>query len=207
VTDRQRLALLKKARVALHNTLQGYDDYKKTGKGSAWKAAEKLLDELEAELAGPKVPALAAIVPGGKPILSQDLTHVTSGLTAGGSVWPALDDGVGHPGLPVLAPEALKITGHGRAVRRDGRPDGSSLNLAVGASGLEYWVGHLDSPAPVGARVKRGDRVGVISHNHEAPHVHWAINARPLIGKDLAHHTNYTHGAVLIGTQLAAALA
>ena len=162
--------------------------------------------ELEAALhelapAKPKID-LGPIIAGGRPLLDQDLTHVTDGFDDHGSVWPALDDGIGHPGIVVIAPELVEITGHGRARRRDGNPNGQSLNIAVGASGLEYWIGHLENLAAVGAKVKPGGRLGTISPNHEAPHVHVGINARKVLGHDFAHHTNYTHGAPTIGVQL-----
>jgi hypothetical protein len=35
------------------------------------------------------------------------------------------------------------------------------------------------------------------------PHVHLAIDARPLLGHHLISHTDYTHGAPTIGAQLA----
>lgn len=205
--DRKRLAKLRAAVVELKRTTEGY---RTAPTGIHWRRALARLDELERDLsapAPPKVPALGPIVRGGAPLLEHDLTHRTDGLDAHGSVWPAFDDGIGRPGLVVIAPELVTITGHGRAVRRDGRPNGRSLDLAIGASGLEYWIGHLEQPAPVGSRVRKGARLGVISANHEAPHVHVAVNARPLLGRDLEHHTNYTHGAPRIGAQLRKGLA
>jgi hypothetical protein len=148
----------------------------------------------------PKVD-LGPVIKGGVPILQQDLTHETGGLTG----FPAFDDGIGHPGMVVIAPETVTITGHGHAVRRDGTPNGLSLNLAVGASGIRYWIGHLENLAPIGAKVKKGGQLATISPNHEAPHVHVGIDAAGLIGHELLHHTDYTHGAPTVGAQLKAA--
>jgi len=198
--------LIARAEAELKQTRLGYKQLE--GKPSGhWAQALKLLGQASAAAGPPpKPPApklnLGPIVKGGVSILLQDLTHVTDGMDAGGSVWPALDDGVGHPGLAVLAPEALTITGHGHAKRRDGKPDGLSINIAVGASKLEYWIGHLADLLPVGTKVRKGQQLATISSNHEAPHVHLGINAIPLLGHDLAHHDNYTHGAPKIGAQL-----
>lgn len=204
MTNKQRVAKLNAAKAQLRKTTRGY-----TPTGVYWREAFALLDQLADDLSvppAPKVPQLGPVVRGGKPILEQDLTHITGGLTAGGSVWPAFDEAIGRPGLTVIAPEAVTVTGHGRARRRDGNPNGQSINLAVGASGIEYWFGHLENLAPVGAKVKKGGRLGTISPNHEAPHVHVGINAKPLIGRDLDHHANYTHGATKVGLDLARAL-
>jgi hypothetical protein len=165
-----------------------------------------LLEQAKGDIAPkPNHLILGPVIPGGLPILEQDLTHITDGMTEGGSVWPAFDDGVGHPGMAVLAPEMLTITGHGHAKRRDGSPNGLSINVAVGASKIRYWIGHVEMPAAVGTVVKAGGKIAVISANHEAPHVHFGIDAIPLIGHDFAHHTNYTHGAPTVGAQLRAA--
>jgi hypothetical protein len=161
--------------------------------------AQKLIDAAVAKV------NLGPVIPGGQAMLLHDLTHITDGMDAGGSVWPAFDDGIGHPGMAVLAPEALTITGHGHAKRRDGNPNGLSINIAVGASKIEYWIGHLENLAPIGAKIKKGGQIASISPNHEAPHVHFGINALPLIGHDLDHHTDYTHGAPTVGAQLKAA--
>lgn len=205
MTDKQRLALLVKAKAELKQTTKGYV---KAPTGIHWRKAFASLDKVMKDLGTPvtPVPALGPIVKGGTSILLQDLTHITDGLTAGGSVWPAFDDAIGHPGTIVIAPEAGKVTGHGHARRRDGNPNGLSINIFVGASGIEYWIGHLENLAPIGASLKKGGKLGTISPNHEAPHVHCGMNAIPLIGKDLDHHTNYTHGASKVGVQLKKAL-
>jgi hypothetical protein len=203
VTD--TLALVQQLGAHAHATKQGYLDYLETKKGSEWRAFDRVLKQLQVSLTT-NIPELGPIVRGGRALVAQDLTHITDGMTAHGSVWPALDDGVGHPGLVVIAPEDVTVTGHGRAKRRDGRPDGVSINIAAGGSKLEYWIGHLQDPVAVGSRVKKGQRLASISPNHEAPHVHVGINAVALIGHDLAHHSDYTHGAPLIGVQLAQAM-
>lgn len=141
------------------------------------------------------------MVRNGKPILEHDLTHATGGLPG----YPAFDDGF-RAGRVVIAPEPMRITRHGRARRRDGNPNGQSV-YATGSSGIRYWFGHVANPSPVGTTVKRGERFATISSNHEAPHLHVGIDARPLIGHELKHHTDYTHGAPTVGAQLTRALA
>lgn len=201
--------LLQRAIAELKLTKVGYKELKLPASGH-WAAALRLLDELHDQLQPPKPKprgrvVLGPVTVGGASILDLDLTHITDGFHDGGSRWPALDDGLGHPGRRVIAPERVRITGHGRALRRSGAPNGQSINIAVGASGMEYWIGHIENPAPVGATVAKGGTLGVISANHEAPHVHVGINARKLLGHDLAHHADYTHGAPKIGVQLRAA--
>jgi hypothetical protein len=202
MTDRQRAQLLATARRHLARTTQGHVQYAKTGKGSEWKAALAALDRLEADLAPKtKVPNLGPVVSGGVALLLQDLTHPTGGLDG----YPALDDGFGHPGLAVIAPEPLEVTRQSSARRRDGTANGKAF-YATGASGLRYWFGHVDAAPPVGAKFKKGAKLAAISADHEAPHLHVGINAKNLIGRELAHHDNYTHGAEKIGLQLKRAL-
>lgn len=203
MTDAQRAATLARARAALQRTTQGYTQFKQTGKGDAWKAALKELDTLAADLAPPKpkLPALGPVVVGGRTVLEQDLTHATDGVPG----YPAFDDGFNHPGLAVIAPETFKVTKIGRFVRRDGTPDGKSV-YGTGASGIRWVFGHLENVPAVGATVKANAKFATISPNHEQPHVHVGVNAKALIGHELAHHTNYTHGAATVGQQLAASL-
>ena len=202
MTDKQRAAVLAKARKHLRQTTRGYNET-----GSEWKAALAALDELARDLAPPKppskVPNLGPVVKGGVSLLLQDLTHATGGLDG----YPALDDGFGHAGLTVIAPEQLTVTRHSSARRRDGRPNGKAF-YATGRSGIRYWFGHVDSPPPVlGKTYRKGAFLAVVSPNHEMPHLHVGIDAKPLIGRELVHHADYTHGAPKIGAQLAKALA
>jgi hypothetical protein len=145
------------------------------------------------------LPDLGPVVAGGRSVLEQDLTHATDGLPG----YPAFDDGF-RAGTVVIAPEPLTITRIGWTRRRDGRPNGRSV-YARGEA-FDWWFGHLESPAPVGAHLRRGERVGVVSANHEAPHVHVGISAERLLGAELAHRTDYRHGAPSVGQQLREAL-
>lgn len=146
----------------------------------------------------PTVPQLGPVTAGAPSVLLHDLTHATDGVPG----FPAFDDAFGQPGKIVLAPEALTVTRLGHAVRRDGNPDGRIV-YATGASRIRYCFVHLEDVPAVGTRIKSGGRIAVISANHEVPHLHVGIDARPLIGRELDHHTDYSHGGRTVGAQLA----
>jgi len=141
-------------------------------------------------------PNLGPIVKGGKSVNSQDLTHATSGIDR----YPAFDDGFAQ-GVTVIAPEDIEIT-------KASSSNPGDACYAKGASGLQYWFGHLVTAPGVGAKIKKGNKVGVTCENDigGGPHVHLGINVEKLwgSGKQMTHHTNYTHGAPLIGNQLEA---
>jgi peptidoglycan hydrolase-like protein with peptidoglycan-binding domain len=144
------------------------------------------------------VPALGPTMKGGKSVLDQDCTHATSGIP----LYPAFDDAFSE-GATVIAPEPLTVT------RQSSSNPGQAF-YADGASGLRYWFGHLDRTPAVGTKYGKGATVGKVCHNEVGggPHVHVAVNVERLwgTGKQLKHHTNYTHGAPLIGVQLAGKL-
>jgi hypothetical protein len=144
-----------------------------------------------------KLPELGPVVEGGKSVLEHDLTHATGGLDG----YPAFDDGF-RSGAVVVAPETLTITGIGSARRRDGNPNGLSIH-ATGESGIRYWFGHVEQPPTHGTRVGKGRRLAVVSGNHEAPHLHVGLDVSRLTGRELEHHTDYTHGGRTVGEQLA----
>jgi hypothetical protein len=197
VTDKQRLALLRKARSELKLTKAGYDP-----EGGHWRRAFGTLQALEDDLAkppkpkpSPKVPNLGPVWRGGKSVLLHDLTHATGGIP----LYPAFDDAF-VAGRAIIAPEALVVT-----KQSSSRP--GDAFYAKGASGIRYWFGHLVSAPATGRRFRKGETVGIVL-NHSiggGPHVHVGINVEDLLGagRQLEHRTNYTHGAVPIGKQLA----
>lgn len=152
------------------------------------------------EKAAPRVPALGPVEPGGRSILEFDLTHVTGGLSA----YPAFDGPFGA-GKTIIAPEKLTVTRLSSARRRDGNPNGKAF-YATGVSGLRYWFGHIEQIPALGAVIPKGGKVGVVSANHEVPHLHVGIDAQDLIGKPLFSRTDYQHGGPTIGEQLERAL-
>lgn len=147
----------------------------------------------------PAIPQLGQLYSGGSSPMAHDLTHRTGGLAGvRGSVWPAYDDGW-IIGRVILAVDDLTVFDQSSSA-------GGDAFFARGASGLEFWYGHLASPVPAtGRQFERGEPVGRIASMARA-HVHLAINAVPLIGHDLAHRTDYSHGAPLVGAQLREAL-
>jgi murein DD-endopeptidase MepM/ murein hydrolase activator NlpD len=91
-------------------------------------------------------------------------THVTDNLDWNGGAKTAVDI-MAKPGTPVGAPEDGTIVRHGSA------QGGSSLYFQ-GRSGKMYWLGHIDSMAPVGTTVRANQRIALISADHAAPHLH-----------------------------------
>jgi hypothetical protein len=197
VTDKQRLNTLRRAREHLKKTVIGYHPT-----GGHWGEAMDLLDALDEDLSGAppasaKVPLLGPVVAGGSSILAQDLTHETSGIP----LYPAFDDGW-IIGRSVIAPEGLVVTKQSSA-------RGGDAFYATGESGIKYWFGHVGQTPLTGKKFRRGVEMAKISSDHPRPHVHVGINVEALIGsgEELAHHSNYTHGAPTVGAQLKLLLA
>lgn len=205
MTDAQRLELLEYALKELRKTDRGYGTAGQTG--GHWRRAMQRLDALAEDLGAettttpapevpgaPGVPRLGPVWRGGKSVLEQDCTHATSGIPR----FPAFDDAF-VAGRKVVAPEALRVT------KASSSNPGDAF-FATGRSGLRYWFGHLVRAPSVGTKFRKGETMGeVLDHNvGGGPHVHVALNIERLIGpgKQLVHHTNYTHGAPLIGRQL-----
>lgn len=201
MTDKQRLNELRRAVTQLKRTKEGYNQ-----RGLHWQRAMEHLNAVIASLkssgqvvdrpAASPFAGLGPVYPGGKSVLEQDLTHATDGLP----LYPAWDDGFQF-GLPVLAPEDLTVT------RASHSKPGEAF-YATGKSQLAYWFGHLASAPPTGKRFKRGETMGFILKQSPVSksHVHVGLNIELIAGpgKELLHHTNYTHGAPKVGVQLAA---
>jgi hypothetical protein len=173
---------------------------RRKGSASEWAfdpVSIRLMQEADGGPPPPQLPALGAVTPGGKPALAQDLTHATSGIP----LYPAWDDAFGQ-GVSVIAPEPLVVT------RESSSRPGDAF-YADGASGCRWWFGHLLVAPQVGKRFAKGDQVGVTCPNTigGGPHVHVGVNVEKLwgTGREMIHRTNYTHGAPLVGTQLALA--
>jgi hypothetical protein len=142
------------------------------------------------------VPDLGPVYSGGKSVLDHDLTHATSGLP----YFPAFDDAFTQ-GKTIIAPEA------GEVYQQSSSNPGDAFYFR-GDSGLKYWFGHLDSSPANGTRISKGSKLSTVCANSVGggPHVHVGIDARDLIGHELIHHTDYTHGAPTVGKQLQDAL-
>ena len=171
------------------------------------QAGEDAFDDRAAALYKSYLPPTAApnlgpLFKGGRSVLKQDLTHRTSGLPNNGSgdMWPALDDAFAA-GTTIIAPEDIEIT-------KSSSSNPGDACYAKGKSGIEWWFGHLVTAPAVGKQIKKGATIGHVCQNNlgGGPHVHAALNVERLWGKGkaLTHKTTYSHGAPLIGDQLAA---
>jgi len=155
----------------------------------------------EAKSSPAALPELGPMVKGGKLVLAHDLTHATSGIP----LYPAFDD-VFYQGASIIAPEKLTVT------RQSSSNPGQAF-YADGASKLRWWFGHRDRTPNVGRVFSKSELIGLTCpvSTGGGPHVHVAVNVEKYpgfgAGKQLKHHTNYTHGAPPIGDQLAAVLA
>jgi hypothetical protein len=159
--------------------------------------AQRLLqEELRVQTPDTSVPNLGPVWPGGMSVLDHDLTHATGGIDG----YPAFDDAF-VAGRDVIAPEELVVT-------RSSSSNPGDAFYAEGESGLLYWFGHLVVAPDPGRTFGKGAKLGdVLDHSvGGGPHVHVGIDAEPLIGRELAHHTDYSHGAPTVGEQLAAEL-
>ena len=92
-------------------------------------------------------------------------THVTDGLGWGSKT---AEDIMLRAGTPVGAPEA----GHVVYYHPTGAQGGGSMLFDPDAPGHDYWIGHIAGSAPVGKRLRRGQRLTSVSSKHRAPHVH-----------------------------------
>jgi hypothetical protein len=188
VTDKQRVALLDSAIKELKQTTKGY-----SAGGPHWREAMERLERLRRDLT--PLPDLGPMWSGGKSILDHDLTHATAGI----ALYPAFDDAF-NQGRVIIAPEPLVVI-----PPSTGSHPGRAF-YARGRSRLKYWFGHLDRSQPIGTSFAKGAAIGRVAANNVGggPHVHVGVNIEELAGdgRQLLHHTNYTHGAPTIGAQL-----
>jgi hypothetical protein len=188
VTDKQRVALLDSAIKELKQTTKGY-----SASGPHWREAMERLERLRRDLT--PLPDLGPMWSGGKSILDHDLTHATAGI----ALYPAFDDAF-NQGRVIIAPEPLVVI-----PPSTGSHPGRAF-YARGRSRLKYWFGHLDRSQPIGTSFAKGAAIGRVAANNVGggPHVHVGVNIEELAGdgRQLLHHTNYTHGAPTIGAQL-----
>jgi hypothetical protein len=121
------------------------------------------------EMAAPKSPAhpMAFAPSKGKTLIPRigKGTHVTDNLDWNNGRKTASDI-MAAAGTPVGAPEAGKIIRHGSA-------QGGRSIYFQGNSGRMYWLGHIDNRLPVGTKVRRGQRIALVSADHETPHLHF----------------------------------
>lgn len=117
-----------------------------------------------------QLPALGPVELGGKSLLDLELTHPTGGL-----FWPAVDTAWGA-GKAVLAPENLTV------IDDTSSSQGGDAFYARGDSGIIYWFGHITVVPRQGTRFAKGAAMTKVSADHRHPHVHVAMDFRPLLG-------------------------
>lgn len=94
-------------------------------------------------------------------------THITDGLDWSRGKKTAVDI-MARAGTPVLSPVA------GTVIRWGSAQGGEALYLDDDDPDKEpdFWLGHVEDRAPVGTRVRRGQKIARISGNHPRPHAH-----------------------------------
>jgi len=176
MTNKQRLARLEQAEKLLKQTRDGYPG---PGKGTYWRPALKLLDEVEASL---RVKPVALVFPVAAP-RSQVFVgglHETSGLDGNWAL-----DFICKAGLGIVAVEAGRIT---RFSGNDPSDDNADRNGVYGwttyyetAAGYEYFATHQGRRYPTlrpGMRVEAGDLLGYVGDQRFRPdHLHLGVTS------------------------------
>ncbi len=198
MTSAQIATLLRSCRADLKKTAEGYLTHPN---GPQWAKAMPKLDKAIAELTGPPVPALGPVKPNGLAVLLHALTHNTDGFEG---IWPAFDDTDVNVGTPVVAPESCTVIDHTGS-------DGGVGFKVRGTSKIVHLFLHCSVRPPVGATFAKGAKLSTVARIREdqgGPHIHYALDTRPLIGVWLKYGRNgngpdYTYGSPTIGAQLA----
>jgi len=173
-----QLAKLQQAKKLLKQTKDGYPG---PNKGTFWRPALKLIDEVERDLK-PK-PAPARVFPIAAP---PDIHVLVGGLhpTAGLARNWALDF-ICHAGLGICAPEAATVT---RFSGHDPSDDTADKNGVYGWStylttpaGYVYFITHQGRRYPslrVGHHVKAGDLLGFVGdQRYRSDHAHIGVTS------------------------------
>jgi hypothetical protein len=164
------------------------------------KAQELLQDEKAGQEPPPDpVPDLGSVWNGGLTVLQQDLTHPTEGIP----LYPAYDDAF-QEGREIIAPDVCEVW------KKDTSASPGEAVYLKGLQKVDFWLGHIDRDYNLGVQFKKGQFIARVAPQHTGggPHCHVGVNVERLIGagKQLVGHTNYTHGAPLVGVQLRALL-
>jgi len=197
MTDRELQALLKSARADFKKTLEGYVTHPN---GPHWARGMPKLDRAIKSLDTVPVPKLGPVKPNGLDVLLHALTHNTDGFEG---VWPAFDDTLVSVGTPVVAPEACTVIDHTGS-------DGGVGFKVRGTSKIVHLFLHCSSRPPLGASYAKGARLSTVARirpDQGGPHIHYALDTRPLVkvwlkyGRD-GNGPDYTYGSPTIGAQL-----
>lgn len=202
MNDREIAALLKSARDKdFKKTAEGYLTHPN---GPRWTAGLAKLNQAIKALDAPPVPALGPVKPDGLAVLLHSLTHNTDGFEG---VWPAFDDTQVQVGTPVVAPEACTVIDHTGS-------DGGVGFKVRGKSKILHLFLHCATRPPLGASYAKGARLSTVARIRQdqgGPHIHYALDTRPLVGAWLKYGRNgngpdYSYGSPTVGAQLAVLL-
>ncbi len=202
MTPRQRVGIIRNARRELHDA-SGYKP-----NGIHYREVDRALNALEADIlreikGKPKWADVGPVVKGGASLLDLTPTHQTSGIDRYVATDTAWGDG---GGISVYAPEAVTV-----AVKDTSANPGEAMYLN-GASGLRYWIGHLDRDAPLGTKFAKGAFLGkTVNQAPGADHAHVGVNGEAFLGAGkqfkygkTGNGPNYTLGSPTYRSQLAA---
>lgn len=204
MNDAQRLEILRSAKRDLTATKQGFVQWDENRIGTHWRDAMRKIERLEGDLLPDPLPPLGPIRRGGKSLLAYQLTHNTDGVPK----FPALDENWGA-GAVAIAPEPLTVI----APYTSANP--GAAFYALGASEIEYWIGHVHRSHRIGTKFAKGQEIGrsVAIVGDDDEHVHWGINVERLLGDGFqlkygrdGNGPDYTFGSPSIGEQLRKAL-
>ncbi len=176
MTDAQRLAKLVKAEELLKQTKDGYPG---PGKGTFWRPALVLLDEVEKDLR-PPVSRLRFPIAAEKKFVYVGGLHATSGVARNWAL-----DFICKAGFGIVAPEAGLIT---RFSGHDPSDDSADVAGVYGwttyietAAGYLYFITHQGRRYPtlrVGTRVEAGDLIGYVGDQRYRPdHAHVGVTS------------------------------
>lgn len=177
LTDTQRLAKLQQAEKLLKQTKDGYPG---PNKGTYWRPALKLLDEVEADL---KPVAHRLVFPISAPpdvhVLVGGL-HETAGLNGNWAL-----DFICHAGLGICAPEAGTVTRFSGHDPSDDQADKDGVygwtTYLTTALGYVYFITHQGrrlASLRVGQRVLAGDLLGFVGdQRYRSDHAHIGVTS------------------------------
>lgn len=180
LTDKQRLAKLEEAERLLKQTKAGYPG---AGKGTFWKPAMALLDEVEASLRPKPTPPLVFPIATEKRFVTVGGIHQTAGDT--GFSPNMARDFICKAGLGIVAPEAALITRFSGHDPSDDQADrdgvyGWSTHMVTPA-GYHYFITHQGRRYPTlrpGMRVQAGDLIGYVGDQRfRADHAHIGVTS------------------------------
>lgn len=176
MTNRQLLAKIEEAERLLKQTKDGYPG---PGKGTYWRPALKLLNEVEATLR-PKPNTLVFPVAAPRSQVFVGGLHETSGVDGNWAL-----DFICKAGLGIVAVEAGRIT---RFSGHDPSDDSADMNGVYGwttyyetPAGYEYFATHQGRRYPtlrVGMKVQPGDLLGYVGDQRFRPdHLHLGVTS------------------------------